>query len=228
MSAWDSITKCITTCGVCSMLFYACQSSYNSISSSVKIPGSNVDGSAIGYDDENDIILIFGGSYSAHQFIQFQNNEFIYYNTSYIPSTQNIAGWGQYYFQLNHTLWMINEQGTYFITASTHPPYNVTIPSITIPVLVDNNGCLAMTPRHIFIVGGGTTTVWEVHDSVQIYDMITDQWLKGVPSLPTPGFNIACYAVDDTLYAIGGVRAENQKYDSIFTLNIYDVVLPDI
>eukprot|EP01083_Nonionella_stella_P284265 967619_1 len=207
---------------------YGCQSSYNSIPSSLKIPAS-VDGSAIGYDDENDIVLIFGGSGMTRQFIQFQNNGFIYYNASYTKSTQTIGGWGQYYFQLNHTLWMINAQGTHFITANTHPPYDLTIPSITIPLVVDNNGCLAMTPHHIFIVGGARSpTLWDAHDFVQIYDTMNNKWLSGVPSLPTLRMNLACSAVDDTLYAIGGINDPEQLYDSILTLNISDVALQNI
>eukprot|EP01083_Nonionella_stella_P001325 3850_1 len=59
--------------------------------------------------------------------------------------------------------------------------------------------------------------------------MINGKWLSGVPSLPTNLMNLACYAVDDTLYAIGGGDNNcNQLYDSILTLNISDVVLADI
>eukprot|EP01083_Nonionella_stella_P001324 3849_1 len=59
--------------------------------------------------------------------------------------------------------------------------------------------------------------------------MINGKWLSGVPSLPTNLMNLACYAVDDTLYAIGGESGNcDQYYDSILTLNISDVVLADI
>eukprot|EP01084_Bolivina_argentea_P316621 548874_1 len=226
MRAWTNWT--ITACCVSFLMFYACQSSYDSISSKDKLPATS-EANAAGYDDENDIILIFGGSYWPRQLIQFKNNEFIHHDSSYLSSAQSIAGEGQNYFQLNNTLWMLNQQGTHLITASTHPPYDVTIPSVTIPILVDNNGCLAMTHHHIFIVGGGTTKNCESHDSVQIYDMINVKWLSGVPSLPTARMNMACYAVDDTLYAIGGGDNNcNQLYDSILTLNISDAALTDI
>eukprot|EP01083_Nonionella_stella_P300306 1024557_1 len=226
MRAWTNWT--ITACCVSFLMFYACQSSYDSISSKDKLPATS-EANAAGYDDENDIILIFGGSYWPRQLIQFKNNEFIHHDSSYLSSAQSIAGEGQNYFQLNNTLWMLNQQGTHLITASTHPPYDVTIPSVTIPILVDNNGCLAMTHYHIFIVGGGTTKNCESHDSVQIYDMINGKWLSGVPSLPTTRMSMACYAVDGTLYAIGGIGDNcNQYYDSILTLNISDAALADI
>eukprot|EP01083_Nonionella_stella_P250423 864883_1 len=225
MRAWTNWT--ITACCVSFLMFYACQSSYDSISSKDKLPATS-EANAAGYDDENDIILIFGGaSNDKQQFIQFdvQTSQFSL-DPLYTP--QEIRGWGQNYFQLNNTLWMLNRAGTQFVTANTHPPYDVTVPNITIPTLVDDDGCLAMTDHHIFVVGGATAVSCGVHASVQIYDMIDDTWLSGVPSLPNNRMRMACYAVDDTLYAIGGVRAENQKYDSIFTLNISDVVLTDI
>eukprot|EP01083_Nonionella_stella_P145680 456980_1 len=230
MRAWTNWiwTSTITACCVSFLMFYACQSSYDSISSKDKLPATS-EANAAGYDDENDIIVIFGGYDWPQQFIQFKNNEFIFHDSSYLPSAQDISGDGQNYFQLNDTLWMLNQQGTHLITASTHPPYDVTIPSVTIPILVDNNGCLAMTHHHIFIVGGGTTKNCESHDSVQIYDMINGKWLSGVPSLPTTRMSMACYAVDGTLYAIGGIGDNcNQYYDSILTLNISDAALADI
>eukprot|EP01083_Nonionella_stella_P001323 3847_1 len=59
--------------------------------------------------------------------------------------------------------------------------------------------------------------------------MINGKWLSGVPSLPTNLMNLACYAVDDTLYAIGGYGDNcNQYYDSIRTLNISDAAMADI
>eukprot|EP01083_Nonionella_stella_P005633 16297_1 len=116
MCTWTSL---LTTCCVSSIIFYACQSSYDSVSSSLKLPAPS-DGGAAGYDDENDIILIFGGYDGPQQFIQLQNYEFTYYEKSHLPSDQDIFGSGQNYFQLNNTLWMLNQQGTHFITASTH------------------------------------------------------------------------------------------------------------
>eukprot|EP01083_Nonionella_stella_P264517 897229_1 len=105
MATWTSI---ITTCCVSSIIFYACQSSYDSIRSSLKLPGLSR-GSAAGYDDENDIILIFGDYDWPQQFMQFKNNEFIFHDSSYLPSAQDISGDGQNYFQLNDTLWMLNQ-----------------------------------------------------------------------------------------------------------------------
>eukprot|EP01083_Nonionella_stella_P153655 494026_1 len=99
MCAWTSI---ITTCCVSSIIFYTCQSSYDSVSSSLKLPAA-IYGGAAGYDDENDIILIFGGYAWPQQFIQFKNNAFIHHDSSYIPSAQDIAGGGHNYFQLNNT-----------------------------------------------------------------------------------------------------------------------------
>eukprot|EP01083_Nonionella_stella_P250424 864884_1 len=226
MRAWTNWT--ITACCVSFLMFYACQSSYDSISSKDKLPATS-EANAAGYDDENDIILIFGDYDWPQQFMQFKNNEFIYYNRSYIPSHQTIGGGGQNYFQLNNTLWMLNVEGTHFLTARTHPPYTVTMPAITIPILVDYHGCLAMAHDHIFIVGGATTADCDPRDSVQIYDMINGKWLSGVPSLPTTRMSMACYAVDGTLYAIGGIGDNcNQYYDSILTLNISDAALADI
>eukprot|EP01083_Nonionella_stella_P085117 235865_1 len=59
--------------------------------------------------------------------------------------------------------------------------------------------------------------------------MINDQWLSGVPSLPTDRLNMGCYAVNDILYAIGGFGGNcKQSYDSILTLNISNAALADI
>eukprot|EP01083_Nonionella_stella_P085116 235859_1 len=49
--------------------------------------------------------------------------------------------------------------------------------------------------------------------------MINDQWLSGVPSLPTDRLNMGCYAVNDILYAIGGFGGNcKQSYDSQWQL----------
>eukprot|EP01083_Nonionella_stella_P201658 737554_1 len=128
------------------MTFSTYESLYDSISSSLKLPDI-CSGSAAGYDYENDIILIFGGYYTSRQLIQFENDAFIYYNQSYLAWSQSIYGYGQNYFQLNNTLWMLYSEGTHFITATMHPPYHVNIPDITIPFTVDMGGCLTMTTR---------------------------------------------------------------------------------
>eukprot|EP01083_Nonionella_stella_P051450 136587_1 len=212
------------------MLFHAYHASFDSIKSSLKIP-TGIDSSAVGYDDQNDIILMFGGYEFPQLFIQFKNNTFMHHNESYLPPNEPIQGFGSNYFQLNNTLWVLNQQGTHFITINTHPPYNIIIPNITIPILVDNNGCFSMTQNHIFVVGGATTKDCDAHEFVQIYDIKHDEWLTGVPSLTEKRMNHACYVTNDTLYAIGGVTGGNnceKVLDSILALNVSDIALSNI
>eukprot|EP01084_Bolivina_argentea_P018975 35318_1 len=226
MSTWTPI---IAICFIFPILFYASQASYNSIRGSTTIPGT-VYSSAVGYDDENDIILILGGDPDRQQLIQFKNDEFISYDSAHFSSKHSIVGYGHNYFQLNHTLWAINQYGTKFVTISTHPPYAATTPGITIPSSVNSNGCLAMTKTHIFILGGSSRSdgCYPMVNA-QIYDMVNKQWLSNVPSLPHPRMSIACYAVDDTLYSIGGGTDSCQaRLDAILTLDISEAALADM
>eukprot|EP01083_Nonionella_stella_P068313 181289_1 len=125
---------------------------------------------------------------------------------------------------------MLYSEGTHFITATMHPPYHVNIPDITIPFTVDMGGCLTMTTRHIFIVGGYSGSCDDIHDHAQIYDMINGEWLDGVPSLPTNRSDVACYVTNDKCYAIGGMGGKNcdTRYDSILMLNVSAAALVDI
>eukprot|EP01083_Nonionella_stella_P000763 2197_1 len=225
MSTWNSV---ITTYCISTIILYVCESSYDFTTSSIKLPGGACSGSAAGYDDQNDIVLIFGGQQSPQQFIQFKNNQFIYYNASYLASTQIVQGSAQNYFQINNTLWIIHREGTHFITVSTHPPYDVTVPDINIPIIVDDDGCLAMTQSHVFVVGGTSNGMLDALDNVQIYDIVSDKWLLNVPLLPTARLAVACYVIDDILYAIGGIDALWSQYDSILTLNVSGAALKDI
>jgi hypothetical protein len=74
------------------------------------------------------------------------------------------------------------------------------------PYPVDMAGCAATTgeiaPQRIYVIGGRTSGL-EV-DYNQIYDPATDSWSLGTP-IPTARYSLGVAAVDDIIYAFGGL-----------------------
>lgn len=74
------------------------------------------------------------------------------------------------------------------------------------PYSVDMAGCAATTgeiaPQRIYVIGGRTSGL-EVNYN-QIYDPATDSWSLGTP-MPTARYSLGVAAVDDIIYAFGGL-----------------------
>jgi hypothetical protein len=70
-------------------------------------------------------------------------------------------------------------------------------------------------PKRIYVIGGTTGTyprsaMYNVINLTQIYDLETDSWIIGAPML-TPRGDFGVAAVNDEIYAIGGVKDENYE-----------------
>eukprot|EP01083_Nonionella_stella_P065519 171755_1 len=173
---------------------------------------------AIAYDEKNKTALFIGGfSDWNYQFSTFKPSDDVLYGAFYGKSrtylkqfsngvtTQMLTyGQAQYYTTLEDTIWTITAgTGLNKFNLKTwkgeHTP-------ISIPQSTDAGGtaCLASHTHYLFVIGGYVDSTIKWINTVQIYDIETDKWLNGVPSLNKTRGNLACVTVDDTLYAIAG------------------------
>jgi N-acetylneuraminic acid mutarotase len=99
------------------------------------------------------------------------------------------------------------------------PATNLWTNGTSIPNGVLYAGAVATTglfaPKRIYVIGGTTTTYdrWAYYNVIalnQVYDPETDTWTTGTPML-TPRCDFGIAAVNDEIYAIGGVKEENYQ-----------------
>eukprot|EP01083_Nonionella_stella_P004683 13591_1 len=195
-----------------------CDSSFTT--SSETFPRDAVDLS-VGYDNETNTILLFGGSAFPQQFITFKDHQFIDNGETYL--SHNTSSYGQHYTQTNHKLWMIDEGGVYLFAVEIHAPYTVHNHSIFIPTVVGNAlGCLASNQHYLFLVGGKSSG--GMLNTIQIYNITDDQWLQSTPTLNQARRSASCLVVGSSLYAIGGYFREDDEnryiLDSIEKLDV--------
>lgn len=116
-------------------------------------------GMAIGLDKSNETILILGGSNNGQRLLTFKDS--VVEQQSDLNINGWIFGYGQYYTQLNDTLWMIDVQGKSFITFNTktresdEPNISIFASNLNLAPM----GCLASTQsangdEYLFVVGG--------------------------------------------------------------------------
>eukprot|EP01083_Nonionella_stella_P140350 430259_1 len=195
-----------------------CDSSFTT--SSETFPRDAVDLS-VGYDNETNTILLFGGRAFPQQFITFKDHQFIDNGETYL--SHNTSSYGQHYTQTNHKLWMIDEGGVYLFAVEIHAPYTVHNHSIFIPTVVGNAlGCLASNQHYLFLVGGKSSG--GMLNTIQIYNITDDQWLQSTPTLNQARRSASCLVVGSSLYAIGGYFREDDEnryiLDSIEKLDV--------
>eukprot|EP01084_Bolivina_argentea_P230224 388370_1 len=174
--------------------------------------------SAVGYDQSTDTIIILGGS-SFKQYVTFDKSTFNDENENYM--SDGVYGTGQYYSQLDTTLWMINDNTPTFITMNT-VTRTINYPStITIPTDVGTRGCLATVNynnnKYLFVVGGYNSNDGYLN-LIQVYNISSQQWIH-LPSMQTARRSASCIIKANILYVIGGkndgIRVASIEYFNI-------------
>eukprot|EP01083_Nonionella_stella_P011294 32118_1 len=178
---------------------------------------------AVAYDANDDIIVLFGGdggkSYS-RQLAQFRYPTFLSQQQNYLSNTYASWSYSQHYTTHDNTLWMIHQNGNELITIPLQAPYIASIADTTIPINVNTGGCLTSTAHYLLIVGADSNG--KNKNEVQIHDISNNQWLNNVPSLLTGRGHVACLAVNDYVFAIGGFTGA-EPLDSIEKLDVSDM-----
>eukprot|EP01083_Nonionella_stella_P274577 932123_1 len=174
---------------------------------------------AIGYDATNDTILLLGGEHTERQLtlFQIQNNTFVSRGSTFLPSAHATYSLSQHYTQLNDQLWMLDSNGEKFIRMDLKS-YTSYSPSTTLPISVDQYGCLTSSDDHLIVI----------RRQVQIYNINDNQWLSNVPTLQQPRGHLACAVVNKHVYAIGGytnVQGSGLILDTIEVLDLSNMSL---
>eukprot|EP01083_Nonionella_stella_P160123 523123_1 len=179
---------------------------------------------AIGYDSTTDTILIVGGRNYPRQFVEFKDHQFTDVYTDwtekhYLTVLQQTYGSSQHFTQRGNDLWMIRYDGFYLLKMNTKTR-EVSDALISIPITnyVSYGGCLTASTGFLIVIGGGVSRPL---NKVQIYNLGTSQWLSGVPSVSKARTRAACVAINDKVYAIGGISEESGAgLDSIEALDV--------
>eukprot|EP01083_Nonionella_stella_P042366 114468_1 len=181
---------------------------------------------AVGYDADNQTILLFGGfdSILQKQFIKFSitQNTFIDEGTAYL--SQGTYSYAQHYTQLDNHLWML--RGAHFIDFDI-ATYTAYYPNITVPIDIRLAGCLTSSQNHLIVVGGGdqrsstTGNMSYYLNTTQMYSITNAHWLQNLPTMTQARSAASCIVVNDKLYAIGGTN--QYKTDTVEKLNVANI-----
>eukprot|EP01083_Nonionella_stella_P168089 566503_1 len=197
------------------VVFYQAYQCYSAFTIGTNSLPRRSDALSIGYDNETNTILLFGGVRTENQFIKFKNNQFTDMTATYLTtSTQST---GQHYTQIGHTLWMIDTKGKNLFSIDTQT-YVEDSSSVSIPTSTTARGCLASHQHHLFVVAGGDPAT----NILQIYNISDGEWVINAPNLNHVRRGISCIVSGSSLFAIGGYTG-SVVLDSIEVLDLTDV-----
>eukprot|EP01083_Nonionella_stella_P113108 333300_1 len=197
------------------VIFYQAYQCYSAFTIGNNSLPRRSDALSIGYDNETNTILLFGGVGTERQFIKFKNNQFTDMTATYLTtSTQST---GQHYTQIGHTLWMIDTKGKNLFSIDTQT-YVEDSSSVSIPTSTTARGCLASHQHYLFVVAGGDPAT----NILQIYNISDGEWVINAPNLNHVRRGISCIVSGSSLFAIGGYTGSD-ALDSIEVLDLTDV-----
>eukprot|EP01083_Nonionella_stella_P231236 816694_1 len=177
---------------------------------------------AVGYDADNQTILLFGGldSILQKQFIKFSLIQSTFIDEGIAYLSQPTYSYAQYYTQLDNHLWML--RGAQFIDFDINT-YTAYYPDITVPIDIRRAGCLTSSQNHLIVVGGGDRHSHESYyfNTTQIYSITNAQWLQNMPTMTRRRSGASCIVVNEKLYAIGGTN--QYKTDTVEKLNVINI-----
>eukprot|EP01083_Nonionella_stella_P102330 291004_1 len=119
---------------------------------------------------------------------------------------QQVYGYGSYYTQVDHLLYMINPNGRNFSVYNMETrQISSQLSSVVIPIHVNAYGCLAATTTHL-IVTGGQDDAFTTIDRVQMLNLQTHIWENTLPVMNQARRSHSCIVNPSTnaLYCIGG------------------------
>eukprot|EP01083_Nonionella_stella_P213428 769833_1 len=180
---------------------------------------------AIGYDRYSDTVRILGGWDHERQLVSLslQDDSIIdhgQYNLSY-----NVYGAGQFYKQIDNTLWFLDELGTFIERFDLHT-FQFDHDYISLPIRA-RTGCLTSArfdTDYLFVLGGVGAGDTGRSNSVQIFNLSSNLWLSNVSNMQQPRGKVSCMAHHGKLYAIGGDHTSSIAHFTIETLNISNLI----
>eukprot|EP01083_Nonionella_stella_P180609 644478_1 len=182
---------------ILSIASYICSCTFTTGATKLLQPNQEM---AIGYDAQNDTVLLFGGN-DRRQLTAFKDPIFTLISDDFLTNEQMTYGTSQYYIQLDHVLWTITTSGDGFNKIDLNT-YTVTQPNHIIPNGLPNGQCLTAIDDYLIVIGGDDQS--DSFTAVQILRISDGQWLPNVPSLTTPRSMLSCVVVNHTAYAISG------------------------
>eukprot|EP01084_Bolivina_argentea_P074906 135862_1 len=183
---------------------------------------------AIGYDIATDTVLLIGGYNYPEQLTTFSGTKFSDQGLGFLVD-YGTYGIGQFYTQIDNRLYMIAYRGSAITYVDTKTRTYNNWPYIYIPINVGyQEGCLASMKtnyhEYLFVVGGLGDNKYIIN-SLQIYNMTSDEWISSAPSMDTTRMDVSCLVKNDMLFAIGGYGSTdssqlNRCLDSIEILDV--------
>eukprot|EP01084_Bolivina_argentea_P007746 14536_1 len=165
----------------------------------------------------NGSIFILGGG-SSYYSMQYASGVFDVLETA--ETLYNIQGTGDYYTQIDDSLYMIDASRSYLNKYNMNTKKSFTLKEFKeIEINVGMTGCLTSTDDFIFVLGGNSGT------NVQILDLKTMNWLNNIPSMQIQRYDHSCIVdpITSSLWAIGGQNDETYL-NSIETINIINIM----
>eukprot|EP01084_Bolivina_argentea_P297409 512369_1 len=176
---------------------------------------------AVGYDQKNDTILLFGGYDNRQQFTSFKDNIFTDHGTNYLP--RQVGNSAQSYTQINQYLYMMEYLYPFNMLKFDTETRNLTYPALpyNIPTVVGYYACLAHIDngnnKYLFVVGGYDYN--QLLQLLQIFNLSSGLWIdqQSIPNMKQQRAGSGCIVHKDILYVMGGTTS-----NSIETLFVGD------
>eukprot|EP01083_Nonionella_stella_P095312 267527_1 len=136
------------------------------------------------------------------------------------PLDTNIEGYGQYYTQHQHIVYMIVPQADYIATYNMQT--NEFISNLVqIPISVSKFACLASQNQTLYVVGGADADE-NALNQLQILSVSTLQWTTDAPVMNEARGQLSCIVTNNYLWAFGG------DFEDTFHITNERIHIPDI
>eukprot|EP01084_Bolivina_argentea_P058091 106070_1 len=184
---------------------------------------------AVGY--YNHSIWLLGGSYTNYYLTEFDIDQQSFINHGTTTGETNISwyiiGGGQYYTQINNTMYFIEYTGWEIMTYTLDTKQFTRRWQYPFPTKVGGKACLASTSEYLFVVGGESANNVELTvNNLRILELSNKTWIASnlVPSMAQRRANLACivHPTANRLYAIGG-RAQSQGKPALQNIEYLDL-----
>eukprot|EP01083_Nonionella_stella_P129424 392737_1 len=150
----------------------------------------------------NDSIYLIGGSNDKKSVKQYQWTTHAFLAEPNSLDT-NIFGYGQFWSQYQHNVYMIVPEQDYIATYNMQT--NAFISNFEpIPISVGKWGCLASQNGSLYVIGGYNS---DSLNRVQILTVSTLQWTTNAPVMKQARSDLSCIATNNYLWAFGGSDA---------------------
>eukprot|EP01084_Bolivina_argentea_P132932 234570_1 len=131
----------------------------------------------------NDSIFLLGGNAYGYQMLEYKVSESEFIDHGENKLNDNTFGFGQYYSQINDTIYIIDPDGDklsvfHMNTKIFEKSWN----NVVIPLDVSSVGCLASSSQYLFVVGG-RDIIGAYLNTVQMLDVTTLMWSQNLANM---------------------------------------------